>query len=269
MTATQSEPLKAYWQPGCSSCLRMKEFLQRHGVAFESINVLADRDAFADLARLGIRSVPIIRRGDDWANGQVLRDVARIAGVQWGQTDILPPAELKARLDRFQAAARRYLGQLPDDRLAELLPNRPRSYASLAYHIFSIADAFLDHELHGTRLDENAYNRVPRPGEETKAALLAYGVAVAKRLDAWHAARGTRTDWNRRANVYYGDQSVHEFFERTTWHCGQHVRQFMMVLDQLGIAPRDRLGADAFAGLPMPEKVWDDEAGAGVRTEPD
>jgi len=35
-----------------------------------------------------------------------------------------------------------------------------------------------------------------------------------------------------------------------------------MVLDQLGIAPQDRLGPEAFAGLPMPEKVWDDEPGA-------
>jgi len=262
MTTTRTEPLKAYWQPGCSSCLRMKEFLQRHNVAFESINVLADQDAFADLARLGIRSVPIIRRGDDWANGQVLRDVARIAGIAWGGSRILPPQELKARLDLFQSAARRFLVQLPDDKLPVLLPNRPRSYASLAYHIFSIADAFLDHELDGTRLDENAYSRVPLPGEDTKAALLAYGEAVAKRLDDWYSARGSKTDWNRSADVYYGAQSVHEFFERTTWHCGQHVRQFMMVLDQLGIAPQDRLGADAFAGLPMPEKVWDDEPGA-------
>ena len=259
---SESEPLKAYWQPGCSSCLRMKEFLQRHGVAFESINVLADKDAFADLARLGIRSVPIIRRGDDWANGQVLRDVARIAGIHWGATRILAPAELKARLDVFQAAARRFLAQLPDDRLPTLLPNRPRSYASLAYHIFSIADAFLDHELQGTRLEEGAYNRVPRPGEEGKPTLLAYGGAVAQRLDDWWRVRGAQTDWNRRADVYYGDQSVHEFFERTTWHCGQHLRQFMMVLDRLGIVPEDRLGAEAFAGLPMPEKVWDDEPGA-------
>ena len=146
-SATQSEPLKAYWQPGCSSCLRMKEFLQRHGVAFESINVLAEKGAVEDLARLGIRSVPIIRRGDDWANGQVLRDVARIAGIDWGGTKILPPEALKIRLDLFQSAARRFLGQLPDEKLASLLPNRPRSYASLAYHVFSIADAFLDHEL--------------------------------------------------------------------------------------------------------------------------
>ncbi|MDX1376396.1 MAG: glutaredoxin domain-containing protein [Burkholderiales bacterium] len=260
MTATA--PLKAYWQPGCSSCLRMKEFLQRHGVVFESINVLADKEAFADLARLGIRSVPIIRRGDDWANGQVLRDVARIAGIDWGGSRILPPAELKARLDAFLAAARRFLAQLPDDKLAEMLPNRPRSYASLAYHIFSIADAFLDHELKATRLDENAYNRVPRSGEDTQNALLAYGEAVAKRLDDWWATSDAETGWDRPADVYYGAQTVHEFFERTTWHCGQHLRQFMMVLDRLGIEPQDRLGQQAFAGLPMPAKVWDDEPGA-------
>jgi glutaredoxin len=268
MTATHGEPLKAYWQPGCSSCLRMKEFLQRHGVAFESINVLADKDAFADLARLGIRSVPIIRRGDDWANGQVLRDVARIAGIHWGGSRILPPQELKARLDVFQSAARRYLAQLPEDKLPALLPNRPRSYASLAYHIFSIADAFLDHQLRHKRLDENAYNRVPRPGEDTKTALLAYGAAVAARLEDWWSTCGEDTDWDLPADVYYGAQTVHEFFERTTWHCGQHLRQFMMVLDQLGIAPHERLGAQAFAGLPMPEKVWDDEAGARPTAAP-
>jgi hypothetical protein len=238
----------------------MKELLQRHDVAFQSTNVLAEKGAVEDLARLGIRSVPIIRRGDDWANGQVLRDVARIAGIDWGGTKILPPEALKTRLDLFQSAARRFLAQLPDDKLASLLPNRPRSYASLAFHVFSIADAFLDHELNGTRLAENAYNRVPPPGEDTKAALLGYGDAVAKRLDDWYAARGSSTDWNRKADVYFGEQSAHEFFERTTWHCGQHVRQFMMVLDQLGIAPQDRLGKEAFAGLPMPEKVWDDEA---------
>ena len=41
----------------------MKEFLIKHGVVFVSINVLEDKDAFAELAALGIRSVPIVRRG--------------------------------------------------------------------------------------------------------------------------------------------------------------------------------------------------------------
>src|SRR5215471_12862720 len=78
-SSPEASVIKAYWQPGCTSCLRMKEFLTKHGVPFVSVNVLEDRDAFAELAMLGIRSVPIVRRGKDWANGQVLRDVARVA----------------------------------------------------------------------------------------------------------------------------------------------------------------------------------------------
>src|SRR3974377_1023044 len=74
MTQASPEPpvIKAYWQPGCTSCLRLKEFLTKHGVAFVSVNVLEDRDALAELAALGIRSVPLVRGGDDWRHCQVL-----------------------------------------------------------------------------------------------------------------------------------------------------------------------------------------------------
>ena len=62
-------PLKLYWQPGCSSCLKMKEFVLGHGIPFESVNVLEDEDGFKTLEKLGIRMVPIAARGDVWANG--------------------------------------------------------------------------------------------------------------------------------------------------------------------------------------------------------
>ncbi len=68
----------------------MKEFLTRHGVPFVSVNVLDDPDAFAALAAIGVRSVPIVQSGSDWANGQVLRDVARVAGIPWGGAAMLP-----------------------------------------------------------------------------------------------------------------------------------------------------------------------------------
>jgi glutaredoxin len=90
----EASVIKACWQPGCTSCLRMKEFLTKHGVPFVSVNVLEDKDAFAELAMLGIRSVPIVRRGKDWANGQVLREVARVAGIAWGGAHVLPAPEL-------------------------------------------------------------------------------------------------------------------------------------------------------------------------------
>src|SRR5262249_48332587 len=60
--AQSNDVIKAYWQPGCTSCLRMKEFLTKHGVPFVSINVLEDKQGFAELAELGIRTVPIVRR---------------------------------------------------------------------------------------------------------------------------------------------------------------------------------------------------------------
>ena len=123
--------IKAYWQPGCTSCLRMKEFLTKHGVPFVSVNVLEDRDAFAELETLGIRSVPIVRRGNDWANGQVLRDVARVAGIAWGGAQVLPASKLAVRLIEIQTAAQQLFAQIPDEKIGGMLPNRPRSYAQL------------------------------------------------------------------------------------------------------------------------------------------
>jgi hypothetical protein len=237
----------------------MKEFLTKHGVPFVSVNVLEDRDGFGELAALGIRSVPIIRRGADWANGQVLRDVARVAGIAWSGGQVLPPAELAQRAVTIQETAQRLFAQVPEDKLGRLLPNRPRSYAQLAYHIFNIAGAFLEHEVDGLPLKEGVYGRVPPPAMDTKEKILDYGRDVLRRFEGWRRERASSTDFSTKANVYYGDVTLHEFLERTAWHSGQHVRQYVMVLDMLGIEPDGPPDPSLFAGLPMPDKVWDDE----------
>jgi len=116
----------AYWQPGCTSCLRMKEFLARHGVPFISRNVLEDEEGVAELAALGLRTVPIVRRGTDWANGQVLRDVARVAGIPWRGATMLPVPEMCDRLVEIQTTAQRLFGQIPEEAIGRQLPRRPR-----------------------------------------------------------------------------------------------------------------------------------------------
>ena len=141
--ASVQDEIRAYWQPGCTSCLRMKEFLSKHGVAFVSRNVLADAGAMAELAVFGLRQVPVVIRGDRYADGQVLGDVARIAGIAYGNKSLLPVTELFRRLDLILEATSRFLLQIPATELATLLPDRPRSYADLSFHIFNIADAFL------------------------------------------------------------------------------------------------------------------------------
>src|SRR6202158_2639297 len=246
------DAIRVYWQTGCTACLRTKEFLTRHRVPFLSRNVLVDEAAFAELAPFGLRQVPA--------------DVARVAGIAWGPQQIFPVAELDRRLQLILSGAQRFTAQLPDASLEQLLPNRPRSYAPLAYHIFNIAECFLEHGK-GIGLTYEAYNRTVPERLNSKSALIAYGRQVQSRIGQWIAGPGTSADWNARADVYYGEQTLHEFFERTTWHSGQHARQLMWLLEmQFGIQPDQPLSQEVFAGLPMPEQVWDaNEEGTGRR----
>ena len=138
-----------------------------------------------------------------------------------------------------------------------VLPNRPRSLTQLAYHLFNVADAFVEHE-EGIPLTFESYCREPAPGSMSKAELLAYGAHVRKRVTDWWAAHGQSRDWKVRADVYYAEQTMHDYLERTTWHAGQHTRQLMwMMQDKIGIAPDRPLGAETFGGLPMPQSIWD------------
>lgn len=252
-------PLKVYWQPGCSSCLKTKEFLIANGVEFESINVLEDERGFKELAALGLKLVPIVARGTDWANGAVFRDVARVAGFEWGGHEMLPPGQMVSRIDGILSAAHRYAGQIPENKLDTMLPGRPRSYRQLAYHIFQIPDVFLNRVEHDAPYTYEALLSKLPPNMKSKEDLLNYGSTVRSRLNAWWESEGRETDFNQPGKVYYGDVTLHEVLERTAWHSGQHTRQLMLTLEKLDITP-DRPLTDAdFAGLPMPKNVWDNE----------
>jgi glutaredoxin len=258
-TAIDQEPLKVYWQPGCTGCLKTKEFLTKHGVAFVSINVLEDKAAFDELATIGVRRVPIVRRGKDWVDGQVLSDLARIAGVNLRVQSILAPAELALRVDAILSAAQRFAAQIPEETLDTLLPKRPRSYRQLVSHIAQIVEAFLDLVERGRRLELAAYNQDVPAHVRSRAELVQFVAQVQQRFDAWWQREGETIRYSAPADVYYGQQSLHEFFERTTWHAGQHTRQLQLVVEKLGIDPNRPLIASDLAGLPMPENVWDDQ----------
>lgn len=256
---TERAPLKVYWQPGCSSCLKTKEFLIANGMEFESINVLEDEKAFEELEALGVRMVPIVARGNDWANGAVFRDVARVAGFKWSGHKMLSPEEMVARINGILDGALRFARQIPEEKLDSMLPGRPRSYRQLAYHIFQIPEVFLNRvERDMPYTYEALLSRLP-PELKTKDDLLEYGESVKARLNAWWESAGRETDFSQPGKVYYGDVSLHEVLERTAWHSGQHTRQLMLTLEKLGIEPDGALSDEDFSGLPMPKNVWDNE----------
>lgn len=257
-------PLKVYWQPGCSSCLKTKEFLMEHGVPFQSVNVIEDENGFKELEALGVRLVPIVARGERWANGAVFRDVAEVAGFDYTGHAMLAPEVIKDKVLMTLAAAGRYLEQIPDDTLDDLLPGRPRSYRQLVYHVFNIPEVFLDRVEHDAPYTYEALKSILPSDMVGKQDLADYGEAVAARFAAWWQREGAATDFKQPGKVYYGEVSLHEVLERTGWHSGQHTRQIILMLrDKLGIEPNAPLSDDDFAGLPLPKNVWDNERSFG------
>ena len=217
------------------------------------MNVLEDPAGLAELQALGVRSVPVLSRGKDFVFGQSLPQIVAFLGLAEKAGPALSPAELYQRLDRFMSAALALLPLMPADRLDIHVPGRPRSYRALAYHLFKVVEAFLDAE-RGITLVQAMFREEPAPDAGT-AALAEYGAAVQRRFRAWWSAGDTGAA--RALDTYYGAQSLHELLERTTWHSGQHVRQWMMLLEREGVAHERPLGDADFARLPMPQNVWD------------
>jgi hypothetical protein len=217
--------------------------------------VLEDPTGLDELRRLGARSVPVLSRGDEYVFAQNIGHVVKFLGLNEATGPALSPAELIARLDRFLSAGIRLIPQMPDDRLDTEVPNRPRSYRVLGHHIFRIAETFLEVTA-GAPLSYGNLTSLPPDAMRRTADIVAYGTDVRQRLAAWWDAKPDKSGQDK-VQTYYGEQTLHEYLERSTWHVGQHVRQWIMLLGMAGIAP-DRPPVDAdFAGLPMPSQVWD------------
>ena len=256
-----ADGLRVYWQPGCSSCLRAKEFLTSHGIAYESINVRARPGAMDALARLGARSVPVVARGRRFVFAQDLGELARFVGVRIERAS-LPPAALVRKLDLILAATQRYLGQFPTDAFGTALPGRDRDILDLGYHVFVIPTAFLD-AVGGRPLTFDYFERKPGADMRSAARVAAYGQTVRDALSAWWRSAGGAGRLGT-LDTYYGTQSAERVLERTAWHAAQHARQLMALLERRGIAPDGALGDAELDGLPLPEAVYDDEVALEV-----
>jgi hypothetical protein len=224
-------------------------------IEFDSINVLTDPDGLAELRRLGARSVPVLSRHDDWVFAQNIGHVVKFLGLDEKTGPVLSAEALVQRLELFVRTAVAIVPQMPDALLLTEVPNRPRSYLALGHHLFRIPEGMLEVAA-GATLTSDMLTAGPPAGIGTSAAIGAYGQDVLAALRGWWDAQADKSA-RQTVQTYYGPQMLHELLERTTWHCGQHVRQWFMLLEMAGIAPDVTLEASAFADLPMPSSVWD------------
>jgi glutaredoxin len=254
-SAAPAQPahIKVFWQPGCSSCLRTKEFLTKQGIAYESINVQDNDAALAELLRLGARGLPVVSLGDRFTLCQSFGDLLKFIDVKTRLGDALSPAELVAKIDLVLTAAARYTRQFPEAQLKLQFRDRKRTQGATAFHVFRVVEMTLD-AADGEGLHVEGFRDVP-PADWSGNDIADWGLQVRDRALAWWAAQTDR-ELAYSISTYYGDRPLHDVLDRTAWHAAQHTRQLMLMLESIGIAPDRPLTAEDLRGLPVPDEVW-------------
>jgi hypothetical protein len=206
-----------------------------------------------------VRNVPVVARGDQFVFGQNLEDVAEFVGLQGGTGHTpLPPEQLIGKWLNVLRTAQRYLRQMPDSRLNELvIDNRPRSIRLMGHHVFRIGEAYLETAVDGVEYATQLANVPPKDGTFTTGEEIArYGDTVIARLEKWWKELPDKS-CQQKVKTFFGMQPLHLLYERSTWHSAQHTRQLAAVLERFNITPDKPLTKEDLAGLPLPERLWE------------
>jgi glutaredoxin len=249
------EAISVYWTTGCSSCVRVKEFLTRKGVPFESINVATDPAAMKFLASLGARSIPVVVRGREFTFAQSLDDVAKFVGIEHA-VDVLPPDVLVERWKIIMEIATLAISKIPAEMLDKLpAPPRARTVRDVAYHIFQVPDAYLQVVNDGLE-DWTVVANVDAPPDFDTADILAYADEQKNGVSQWWDTLEDRS-CTKPLKMFYGVHPTHSFLERSVWHTAQHTRQLLWWCNENGLVVERQLTEEILEGLPVPKGLWE------------
>jgi glutaredoxin len=251
VTDVDSAAIELYWMPGCSSCLRAKEFIEKAGIRYEAINASEDHERAKKLRRHGLQ-LPAVCVGDRCVNAGSLPAIAELLDIDYDPPVILPPSVLKDRYIGFVDAFQSYLRQMPPDGLAHKLPNRDRPMFEVAHQCAAIMRAFLK-AYYENEHDIAVYDDAT--GVTTAADLERKSDETLSMFLEWWERDGQHDPLDRIVPNYWGYPTLHELLEREVWHTAHHVRQLMHVLTELGVPVQRPLEEDELAGLPLPARV--------------
>lgn len=71
-----------YTKPGCVQCNAAKRYLERHGSAFEMVDITVDQEAYDYLVESGHRQVPVIKSGNHLIAGFKPDELLKLAERQ-------------------------------------------------------------------------------------------------------------------------------------------------------------------------------------------
>lgn len=245
--------IEIYWMPGCSSCLRLKEFVESTELPFTAINVEAEPERAGKLRERGMR-VPALCVGDQCVNGVHLATVADLLGVPYAEPVRLTPSELREKYRIAIDALCRLTAQIDASSATLALPGRERTLVEVAGHAACVMRYFLG------KYDDDDYALFFDDLEPTTVdpqQIADYARETHAQFEAWWSEGGVDDPLDTVVPIYWGHRTLHEALEREVWHTAQHTRQVAFMLEKAGVDPDGPLSAADLQGLPVPDRVFD------------
>ena len=206
------------------------------------------------MKRVGVPRVPAVQVGDRAVHGWNPQGYADLLGVTYKAATQLSPRELAERIDRILAAAQTLVNRFSAAQLDVVPPERKRSIRDLAFHVFRVGRSYIDAMDQG-RLPETWFDERAPEGMHDGGDVARFGALVRGRIAGWFEGAGPE-EFERTVDVYYGPQGSHDLLERTTWHCGQHLRQLYVLAERLKVPTAGPLPVHLFRDLPIPDAIW-------------
>ena len=151
-------------------------------------------------------------------------------------------------------AALELIPLMPYDKLGTHVPGRPRSYRTLAFHLFRVIDAFVGTN-EGTTLVQAMFPRgAGQRRRHRRTGRLRHEDPPAVPPVVGHE-RPCRVQ--EAQGLLRPAKPARDCSSGRPGHSGQHVRQYMMLLEKEGVSHHRPLVDPDFAKLPMPRNVWD------------
>ena len=213
-----------------------KALLSRRGVEFDVRDIEKDPTAFEELQALGLMSVPVVAKGDNFVVGWNPTKVGELLGFEVQEVSTTPEHMLST-IRTLVDATIRAVAQIPHEMLTWKSPDRDRPLRQLVHHLFRNYELGVDADILGEFPARTTW-RMTRdvPTFDSSQRLVRYGEMVKAKFNAWYEVVDPRA-FEKTIDADVGPRTLMQVLERTRLHSAFHLRQVYAFLEAGGVEP--------------------------------
>lgn len=214
-----------------------------------------DPEARAELAALGLKSLPVSARGESVVVGYDVDALREAFGAEGSGAEPLTAEKMRRYFGMAFDALRRAVRQIPQETLDWVSPGRPRTLRQLTWHSFERPDLVMRARASGEYTEEmvRAYETAA-DAYRSPEDICAYADEIEARLDAFLASGAGAL--SRKVSSYMGPITAHELMVLALGHAFQHLRQTYHYFGMLGIEPENPLRPEDYEEVPVPADLF-------------